>query len=407
MLCSGYCQDQYCYTTATYKEVPIIVEYTPETPSHCLKTTSLPTSNFDNIHEMVKKNDSLKQLLGSQGHVVSEDKTCAYTHESTYEPSNRGHFGPNSPCFLNQDRGGFFKKSDGTNGACICDGVGGMGNFGVFFAQMVADYVIDQFLNHQFEFTTDENAHQQNAVRLFQKCRSTLNGQFSSYKELPFNGHNHGATTVAVATCIPIQSGLEKRRFLLQTAAIGDSAIIHLSIDAQKASLVTPIPRLGSTSAHTDSLSMSWVVCEGEVSTRTKELAENDIVVLCTDGFHDNVRGGNVSSIVELVAFSTFFDQPLEQLVKIPRPWEAEYSVLPTVEDLQNFMNTEDNKPSVTPSPSQVTERLSRYIKVVTWYVTNLYEDAVNKKPVQFPPSNRHDSKTDDCLIIAFKPSAI
>ncbi len=364
------------------------------------QVTSLPTTDFSHISDMMEKNLLPIQQMGSQGLVVSLDQSCAYSHESTYEPSHRSGHG--FPHFINQDRGGFFTLPDGTNGGCICDGMGGEGGFSTFWSQMVATYMIDQFSTKNFKFSTDKQTHEYQARQLFTNCLVSLNKDLLQYKQLPFNGR--GGTTVALAKCtaLPPENGI--KQFLVQTGAVGDSAIFHLCMESKKSTLLNPISRSETQATYGITRELLHT---NQISTHSKQISERDIVILTTDGFTDNVCAGKFSQVIQLVAFSTFFDQPMEALLKIPRPWETRYSRLPELLELQAFMCTEQNVACKTPSPAQITQRLTTYVKVVTWYIRSLFETQARTGTAKFPPESRYEQKTDDCMIIAFKPSSL
>lgn len=370
----------------------------------CMVMTQLPTNDFDHIVKMAEKNPDLRKQLGSQGLKVSQNSSSAYLHESTY--SSVSYNDKQLKHYVNMDRGAFFTKTDGTNGACVCDGLGGDGCFSAFVAQMVTQAVVKEFASSASKFHRIHDTIQTEAARFFTMLSQSLIYQRASqYRKLPYSGM--GSTTVAVANFVTIADTVGSPTFLVQAATIGDSSIFHLSMSKKEVVSVLS-SRRSITSSHTSSIDnfCSINYANDLLETCITKVQPEDIIILATDGLTDNIRDGELCKVITRVVFSTFFDQPQEMLLKLERPWEKKYCQLPSIEDLEAFMQLGTCLPSDAPTPVQIVSRLFAYTRVVTWYLSSLYEKEDQGKQVFFPPLSQHDSKPDDCMIIAIRPKS-
>ncbi len=353
--------------------------------------TDLPMHTFDTLQKTAAKSATLHKQLGSQGFSVSEDGSCAYCHDSTYD--SEYHIGDDLTEFVNADRGCFFTKTDGTNGAVICDGINKEGCFSAFVAQLVANAALKEFSSATSKFHTLHDSIDKEAASFFNGISTSLSRAWEKdlFRGWPYKGL--GSTTAAVVNCVALDSS----KLLAQVAVLGDCSVLHLRTSKRKAQLFggelvssVAYPGCSLSSSARESYTDDLFTC-------IKEVQENDILILATHGLTKNVREEEFCEIITLVAFSSIFDYPLETLLRLDRSWERKCVQLPSLTELQTFIKSIPDIKEGFINPESVVRRLNAYIKIVTAYRRSLCDSKYHQ--------SSHDPKLDDCMIIALNPS--
>ncbi|MBS0655415.1 MAG: protein phosphatase 2C family protein [Verrucomicrobia bacterium] len=302
-------------------------------------------------------------------------------------------------------------RPDGSHSACIADGTGGCGYYSAFVAHMVCRYFLKTVSDEPMWFTDDTKRNKIVAESKFLDCA------FDAHIRTPSS--LHGESTALFVDCVPAERKNGKQMYRLQVASIGDCAAFRIDAQEKRATQLNTIHReeiKGEISSGGVIVSSGDLYNEKNAVTAIAEAAEDDCIVLVTDGFFDNAEEGKVIETVELVAFHPFFDRPIEQLLECSRFWEQSYSAtLPTLDTVKTVIS--ENAPDLTldeemPTPAQITKRLAAYIRFVT-HSRSAEEEAYYKTIPQsqfngtsWSGYNGVPPKTDDYMIITMKPGA-
>jgi serine/threonine protein phosphatase PrpC len=412
-----------CFGNAGIDEHGKITSYFPsltlfdlEVKAPDISIPSLNTNNLNLLPASLHTDELLAIQLGSQGFFKSCDNSYAYNHESSV-CSSYYQYTEQIPYVVNMDRGGVVRRPDGSHAACIADGVGGDGYHAAFVAQMICEHFLNTFSHKSMGFTEDPILNKKIAAEVFQACADQVS-------KLSPNTLIGGSTALFVE-CVPAGQRDEKNRYLIQVAALGDGAIIHINSEENKILQLNTIHRYNNDRYDCGGCVSSWGFIKNQenIVASSVEASEDDYILLVTDGFLDNVRDDKVLEVVELVAFHPFFDQPFEKLVNYNRFWEDKSSPqLPTIEDIKKFILDNDVEKVSTvqkPTSEQITKRLANYTKLVTYlayrledatYTRRLSEPQVVSKPQVATTSTTnahdHDPKTDDYMIITMTPGS-
>lgn len=381
----------------------------------------LHTHNVDRLPASLENNESKKKELGSQG-FFAED-SYAYSH-TTSVPLSYFLNEMGLPYEVNMDRGGIKSRSDGSQAACIADGLGGETYFSAFVAHMICEYFLSTFSEKPMDFTENGETNKAIAQELLQECANHIKARCPNTC--------WGASTALFAECVPAEKRDGKQMYTLQAISLGDAAVIHINTTSRMVSQLNKIQRFNNMVTDTGGsiFSTGDIEQKENITAVTTKVAKNDYIVLVTDGFLDNVRDEKVEEIILFVAFNPFFDTNLDNLVNYDRCWEwrSEGAALPTLREIKEFVQNNGGSLDMIyprPTPAQVTQRLANYTNLVTYtrskkeeqyYCKQQKNSLQTNRPISLPKTstagaseNQPDNspKTDDCMIITFSPSNI
>lgn len=361
---------------------------------------------------------SKEAQLGSQGFFEASDGSYACVHGSSNAPSfllnEKG-----MPYLINMDRGGVVVNPEGGHAACIADGLGSGGYFSAYVAHIICKYFLKTCSAKSCDFIWNSGRNEQVADDLFDDCAN----------EVEYHSPNFltGSSTALFVNCVPTDKRNDKQMYRIWVTALGDCAAIHINNEKKTACQLNKIKRSLTSNGKPDVKSTGGHIrSDGSmrhpenIVVSTIEATEDDFLVLVTDGFLDNVRENKVNEVIGLVAFTSLFDEPFEKLATYNRFWECpEDSTLPTFDDLVKFISINANEKEFSPkrpTTSQITKRLENYIKLVTYYRSQMEENYYKTVPKQTMGAKRKDTsvsnrddkipKTDDYMIITMNPGS-
>lgn len=390
-------------------ERPVLNKIPNQTAEIPIYSPNLSLDLIADLPGVLNSNDLLREQIGSQGFFVSDDGSCAYSHESSvpyhYYLSPKGADLPFIGCFVNMDRGGITCRADGTFAACIADGAGGRGYFSAFLAQMICNGFMELLSKESVGFTEDQDRNKTITKNLFKEI---------AFDFLKYDSSHDAASTALFAECVSAGHAVSgKKKYQLHFGSIGDSAIIHVNNATKKAKQLNTIERDLDEFGQPDCTSAGGSIWLGSIRESRKidasrlEISEDDHVILVTDGFLDNVGDGRIDELVETVIYEPFFDQSFDMLTKYDRFWEdEEYAFLPTVEQMKEFIdkNKSGQLLDTNPTAEQITKRLWNYTKLVT-FNRSRQEDLFYQEKKFCHPYGNYTPKTDDAMIITISPA--
>eukprot|EP00048_Salpingoeca_helianthica_P003412 m.67139 g.67139 ORF g.67139 m.67139 type:complete len:377 (-) comp12691_c0_seq2:40-1170(-) len=251
--------------------------------------------SFDRRREALKTDID---ELGSQGVRESKDKSAAFVHGSTSPPTYYlCSYGISS---INMDRGGIGHGKNGTNFACIFDGVTSGGKINAYAAQAFTDFMMGWLAENHADLGYGGEANLVDVARAaFQDATRAENnpGRADSTKQA-----EGGSATGAF---IAFQKAADGRA-VLHGASIGDAAAIVVRPCEGTAHQLNPVYR-----KHERDNGGQLTMClglDGQVWSFANEVAANEFVVLATDGLTDNILHEDFDRVVPLIMAAQLFD---------------------------------------------------------------------------------------------------
>ena len=374
-------------------------------PQALPETIHMPKLQLEYLGKSISKEHVFHSQMASQGPVVdSVIGAWAYAHNST----NYNSLSFEYPQGVNMDRGAIISHSDGRMSACIADGVGGDGPLSTFVAHLVCQYIALELNKAPVHyFTEDQKTNLQIISNLLNNCVRAITNEFN-HRRAPLKG----SSTLAFATCTPLAEGLHK----VQTAALGDSAIFHLSVTEREAKQLNAIHRNILPEGTSDISDCSGCIMANgsfyklqNLEVASFILKEEDLLILATDGLLDNLPPKQIPEMISLIVCHPFFDRCVDELIPLKRGWNVgKLPTVPTVEQLKEFVLQNDpegldSRAKIT--TDLVTKRLTTYLQWLTMPVLRLIDrvkSGLQEGPIQFMPGM---PKLDDSMIITIKPS--
>ncbi len=316
----------------------------------------------------------------------------------------------------------------------MLDGVTSGGVVNAYAAQSFAETILAS-LRELHTTITPDNLETLSTAMLEQCTRLANNPKHTN----PAYDAEGGSATVAFAivnpTPQPLAPGIvphdpaHGRPVQVLGAAVGDAAAYV--IDSQKRHalrLNTVVRRNGSARDTGGQITMGQGIL-GTVCTFTAAVHETGFVLLATDGLTDNVNEEDSSAIIPLIMSSPYFDS-------IPaRPCETLSQPTPHLPSLVELAHALDGGPQPqaldTVSCATAAQRLVNYIDWITqpiqraenqYYQAMLQEADLSQlkqtleiqmtrealvtsmRELEAARKAGHAGKTDDCMIVVFKP---
>jgi len=179
-----------------------------------------------------------RNKLGSQGweDLTSDDESISMIHESTvceeYYLSRYGIAGG-----LNMDRGGYGQRQNGSNYACIFDGVSAGGQVNAHAAQLFTEYVLQAIQTNELQFTP--NSEGQSNWKNFSK------EVFCGAARSPCPDGIQADGGSATGALVHFEHLPEGKGAHLRGAAVGDAAVIIVQHSTGQAVQLNTVKRIG------------------------------------------------------------------------------------------------------------------------------------------------------------------
>lgn len=364
--------------------------------------------SFDRRREAIK---TTIEELGSQGVREAKDKSAAFIHATTSPPTYYlCSYGISS---INMDRGGIGHARNGTNFACIFDGVTSGGKINAYAAQAFTDFIMDWLAeNHAGLGYGGETKLVDTARAAFTAATQAENnpGRADSSKQA-----EGGSATGAFIVFERQSDG----KAILHGASIGDAAAIIVRPVEGTAHQLNPVYR-----KHDRDNGGQMTMClglDGQVWSFANEVSAHEFVVLATDGLTDNVLHEDFDRLIPLLMAARLFDTQVgfdcEYIIKEP-PEAPTYAFLRKL--VAGNMDTAEHI-----TCEAAARRLFNYVEWVTriyhrqeeiYYGLELKlraaRDDTARAPLQAElarmaaerKSRKKVCKTDDAMIIVLRP---
>lgn len=276
---------------------------------------------------------------------------------------------------LNMDRGGFAQlkfgcylifmfghiavllRRDGTNCACVFDGVTSGGIVNLYAAQSFTQSTI-RFLveNHEkFEAKTIRGLGE----RCFLEAVSQEHNP--KHQNAAHDGEGGGATGVFVV--------VERRSssVILHGAALGDCIAIYLDRRRGIATQLSYFARRNNSARDTGGQLNMCLGISGEVTSFSFPCEPDDFIVLTSDGLVDNIAHGHLDSVIPLIVCSVFFDEAPDSYCPTTR--DGTNPRLPLPEDLESAIAGYPRQQLADVTCSVAATRLTNYVVWVTRFI--------------------------------------
>ena len=360
---------------------------------------------------VVDRENDLKTVVGtqavpqSQGFQASTDGSRVLFHDSTVPLNEYG------PEFRNMDLGGVGQR-DGLNFGVVCDGAGSSKS-AMNAAQAFTQSLLKNLFDNAYEMRgsiANEDLKEQ-AIEMFEKAAFTSEG---------------GNSTAVFVTFVRGDNG----HLQVRGGAIGDSVALHIQRNGGSAEQLNTINKQNAE----DKKDSGGQIVSGlgrranpdlqNCSVFNRNISQNDIVVLASDGLTDNIYFGQLEQIVPLIIFSSKFDESVENLLQQDQPWLAgDKPGLPDINQMNKFV--EGYLFDTNVDNETIARRLNTYVKFIADAGTKAAQKAVddinaiyeradlshaekNEQVIQYRERVNAEqklvSKTDDLMIVVLSP---